>query len=228
MKQVCVLAVAALTLAIFADAAQAQRRGRGGVGGSLISNEQVRKELKVSDEQQKKLQGIQEKQRSAFQELFAGVRDLPQDERRAKFTELRGKMEELSKKFTGQANEILNADQRKRLQEITIQVRGTNALSNGDVAKQLGLDDDQKKKLTAISEESRAKRRELFQGGNRDGAREKSNALRKETEEKLLGVLNADQKAKFEKMKGEKFELDRSRQRGGGQGRPRRPNTTST
>ena len=223
MKRVCLLAVAALALAIFADAAQAQRRGRGGFRGSLIGIEQVRKELKVTDDQQSKLEDIQKKHSSARQELFSGLRDLPQDERRAKFTELRGKMEELTKKFTAQTNEVLNADQKKRLREITIQVRGSRALSSGDVAKKLGLSDEQTKKLTAINEDSRAKSRELFQGGNREGAREKFAALRKETGEKLLAVLNADQKEKFKTMKGEKFELDRSALRRGGNNQNRRP-----
>ncbi|MCH8921711.1 MAG: hypothetical protein IIA67_01030 [Planctomycetes bacterium] len=217
MKRVCVLAVAALTLAIFADAAQAQRRGR---GGSLIGIEQVRKELKVTDDQKSKLDEIQKKQRSASRELFSGLRDLPQDERRAKFTELR----ELNKKFTAQTNEVLSADQKKRLQEITIQVRGGSALSSGDVAKALGLSDEQKKKLTAVNADYRTKTRELFQG-DREGRREKFSALRKENGEKLLAVLNADQKEKFEKMQGKKFELDRSALRRGGnnQNRRRRP-----
>ena len=65
--------------------------------------------------------------------------------------------------------------------------------------------------------------RELFQGDNREGAREKLDALRKETGEKLLAVLDADQKEKFEKVKGEKFELDRSALRRGGQNRRPRP-----
>ena len=212
MKRVCLLAVAALALAIFADAAQAQRRGRG-FGRSLIGIEQVRKELKVTDDQQTKLAEIQKKQSAARQELFSGLRDLPQEERRAKFTELRGKFEELNKKFTAQTNKVLNADQKKRL------------LSSGDVAKALGLSDEQTKKLTAINAEYRTKSRELFQG-DREGRREKFAALRKETDETRLAVLNADQKEKFGKMKGKKFELDRSAgRRGGGnnQNRRRRP-----
>ena len=221
MKRVCVLAVAALALAIFADAAQAQRRGR---GGSLVGIEQVRKELKITDDQKSKLEEIQKKQTAARRELFSGLRDLPREEQRAKFTESRGKFEELNKKFTAQTNEVLNADQKKRLQEITIQVRGSSALSSADVAKALGLSDDQKKKLTVVNADYRTKSRELFQG-DREGRREKFAALRKENGEKLLAVLNAGQKEKFEKMKGKKFELDRSAFRRGGnnQNRRRRP-----
>ena len=213
MKRVCVLAVAALALAIFADAAQAQRRGFGGFrGGSLIFFEQVRKELKVTDDQESKLQEIQKKRDSARREL----RDVPREERQAKFNEF-------VKKFTAQTNEVLDSDQKKRLQEITIQVRGSSALSSADVAKALGLSDEQKKKLTSINADSRAKSRELFQG-DREGRRDKFAALRKETGEQRLAVLSADQKEKFEKMKGEKFELDRSAlRRGGGQNRSRRP-----
>jgi Spy/CpxP family protein refolding chaperone len=208
--------MAAMALAVFADAAQAQRRGR----GSLIGREQVQKELKITDDQKTKLDEIQKKQSAARRELFSGVRDLPRDEQRAKYTELRGKSEELSKKFTAQANEVLNADQKKRLQEISIQVRGSSALSTDDVAKALGLSEEQSKKLRAISEDSRAAMRKLFEG-DREGVREKFTALRKEAGEKMLAVLTADQKEKFEKMKGKKFELER---RGGNnQNRRRRP-----
>ena len=221
MKQFCVLAAAALALLIFADAAQAQRRGFRGFGRSLISIEQVRKELKVTDDQQSKLQEIQQKRRTASQELFSGLDDLSREERRAKFAELRGKFEELTKKSTAQINEVLSADQQKRLLGITIQVRGASTLSMGDVAKALGLSDEQKKKVTTINKESRAKSREI-RGGNREESGEKLTALRKETGEQLLAVLSADQKEKFEKLKGEKFELDRSALRRGGGNNPNR------
>ena len=43
----------------------------------------------------------------------------------------------------------------------------------------------------------------------RDQVREKFQAISKETNEKTLGLLSADQKEKLEKMKGKKFEFDR-------------------
>jgi hypothetical protein len=49
--------------------------------------------------------------------------------------------------------------------------------------------------------------RELFQGGNREGAREKVQELRKQASEKATAVLTADQKAAFEKMKGSEFKM---------------------
>lgn len=77
---------------------------------------------------------------------------------------------------------------------------------------------------------------ELFQGGNREGIREKMQEMRKEAEGKVLAVLTGDQKKKFEEMKGEPFEMpQRTRTRGGGRrggggqgegggrGRPQRP-----
>lgn len=53
------------------------------------------------------------------------------------------------------------------------------------------------------------------QGGRFTEIRDKMEAMTKDTETKALAVLTADQKTKFEAMKGAKFELE---QRGGGQG----------
>ncbi len=77
---------------------------------------------------------------------------------------------------------------------------------------------------------------------NRDQMREKMEQMRKESDEKFLALLTADQKAQFEKIKGAAFEMPEGafgfggRQGRGGQGgreggregggkdRPQRPN----
>jgi hypothetical protein len=124
--------------------------------------------------------------------------------------------------------EILLPNQMKRLNEIYIQQLGTRALDDADVSAELKVTDEQKASIAKIREESQAQMRELFTaaGDDREAAREKFAAARKATDEKLLAVLTADQKAKLDELKGKPFELPEGALRGGfGGGAPggRRP-----
>ena len=114
--------------------------------------------------------------------------------------------------------EILLPNQMKRLNEIYIQQLGTRAIDDEDVAKELSITDEQKKSLAKIREESQTQMRELFTAGgdDREAARTKFAELRKATDDKILAVLTADQKAKLEELKGKPFELPEGALRGGG------------
>jgi hypothetical protein len=111
----------------------------------------------------------------------------------------------------------------------------------------LKLSDDQKKQLTELRDGQREKMGELFRnrgeaGGNDEDRRAQFQKMRTEMEEKALTILSSEQRTQFEKMKGEKLEIDMSQLRrgpggpggpGGGQrgGRPggdrtRNPNET--
>lgn len=201
--------------------------GPGGAGGfnrgsklMLLANEAVQKELDLSDEQKTSLKGISDEVAKETREIFSGVRDLSKEERETKMEELRKKVAEKTKEVEGKATEVLLANQRERLDQISLQQRGLSALTDEDVAKKLGISDDQKQKLTAAREESGKKMREAFQGAgkgeDREKAREKFAELRKESEEGVLAVLTSEQKEAFEKLKGPKFEMPQGAGFGGG------------
>jgi Spy/CpxP family protein refolding chaperone len=99
------------------------------------------------------------------------------------------------------------------------------ALSNPEVAKELGLTDDQKAKMKTIQEDAR-KDMPRFTPGERPSAEdmEKFQKAMKGTETKLMDVLTAEQKEKLEKMKGEKFDVSALRGGPGGPGAGRRGN----
>jgi Spy/CpxP family protein refolding chaperone len=198
-------------------------RGGGGLGmgpAQLVGIEQVQKELELVDDQKQEIAKITEDSRQGLGDLFGGLRDLPQEERQAKMREMREKMEARNKETEEKINKVLLAHQQKRLKEIALQVRGIAALSDDAVAKELALSADQKDQIKKVTEDADQARRDLFQnaGGDREGLREKGQAIRTESEQKALAVLTADQKTKFEDMKGKKFELDRSALPGGGRG----------
>ncbi len=207
---------------------QGQFRGAGGRGAgggfgktSLLRAEAVQKELKITDAQKEQLRGIGEEVQKAQRELYSGLRDLPREERTKKFAELREQGRKLTqdseKKLTG----ILNREQANRLNEINLQVRGLRAVADDDVAKELGLSDEQKKQLKGVFDAQQEKQRGLFGGfgGLRDlpederkkkftEMREKGEALRKETQEKALAVLTDEQQGLYDLMKGAKFEFE--------------------
>jgi len=185
--------------------AQRQRRGGGGAGGPgmsssmLLGQKSVQEDLKLSEDQVKKLQEFQTSQR----EKFRGLRDLSEDERRQKF-------QELSKEGQKVVDETLQPEQKKRLKQIGLQLQlrmGAQAFSSPEVASALKITDDQKDKLKTIQEEAQKAGREIREsaGDNREEARKKGAELRKQTEEKVMNVLTDDQKAKLKELTGEPF-----------------------
>lgn len=218
-------------------AAQQQegQRPRGGFGGgrgfggggfgfseqALLGNEQVQKELELSADQVAKLTKLREDSQAEMRKQFEGIRELPEDQRRAKFEEMRTKGEAAQKEHRSKVNEVLLPDQRERLKELAVQAQGTGALFNPETAEALKLTEEQKKKLETIREESGNKMRELFSGGRgqaggpNEEARTKMAEIRKESGDKSLAVLTSEQAAQFEKMKGEKSSIDFTQMRGG-------------
>ncbi len=175
-------------------------------------------------EQKEEINKILEKareQRGQFN--FQDFRNLSEDERQQRFAELRARGEELQKSI----EQELLPDQLARLKQIALQQQGIFALRTEEVAKELGLTEQQQQqiqeKLTAGFR--RGPGAQPGQGGERGNFQERRTQL----ENEVLGLLTAEQKEKFEKMKGPRFEFsDSGRQPRGEQRRPRgdrqRPN----
>lgn len=110
--------------------------------------------------------------------------------------------------------EVLSADQYRRLKQIEMQQRGTQAFTDAKVQDELKLSEEQRANIKTISEDSRKEAGELFKGlgkgGDFKGMQEKLDAFRKETQTKIQGVLTADQKKAWREMTGEPFKLERT------------------
>lgn len=208
------VAVAAL-LACPALAQQQQRqrqgggRGQGAGGGgqmALLRDKGVQQELKLTDDQVKAIDAAAKKQADALQALRGGD---PQ--------EARTKMQEITRETTKTIDDTLKADQKKRLRQLELQQRGLAALAapanprnpnaqTSTLAKDLNITEDQQKKIQEIVAGNREKMRDLFQpGGNREEAAKKMAEMNKETNQKIEGILTAEQKAKWKEMTGEPY-----------------------
>jgi hypothetical protein len=213
--------------------------GPGGPGGGLdvfglIGSEQVQKEIELIDAQKGDVQKLSDERREAMRGMFGNIRELPEAERQQKMAEMREKMEANRTEYTKKLADLLLPHQFERLQQISIQVRGASALSDPEVAGKLNLSDAQKSQLTELQEANRGEMQKLFEGARgdeaaRQGMREKIELFRTQANEKAMAILTSEQRAQFEAMKGEKFELDMSQfQRGGPGGRPQRRPETGT
>jgi Spy/CpxP family protein refolding chaperone len=208
MKRLTQIALVAAVAALSASPALAQRGGFGGFGGGeifLLGQKSVQEELKMTDAQVKKVAELAEKQRESFQ----GLRDLSQEERRTK-------MQELTKANDKAISEILKPEQLKRVKQISLQRQGARAVNNEEVAKSLKITDSQKEKIREIQTKAREETQGL--GFDEDG-RKKRQEVMQATNEKIMGVLTAEQKTKLKEMQGETFKGEIRFQRpGGGQG----------
>ena len=187
--------------------------GGGGFGGGgglmLLGDENVKKDLGITDDQVKKMEEFQTKMRDEMGQVFQGLRDLSQEERTAKFQEIQKKMTDMS---DAAQKQILLPKQIERLKQISFQSQlnrgGTfEALTNGDIAKDLGITDVQKEALKKASEDASAE------------MQEKITKLRDEARQKILNVLTSEQQAKLKKLTGESITFAPP-QFGGGRGGP--------
>lgn len=205
MKRWHVLAVAVVTIALANSSASAQQPRRGGGPGfgpnpmMLLGQESVQKDLKLTEDQTTKIKDHQQKSFGAF----AGLRDLSPEERQKK-------MQEINQENDKFLAEVLKPEQKKRLDQIVLQQRGGDALTDPKIQESLKVTDDQKEKIKAIGEDFRktmADFRQQNQGGGGDfqAMFQKMQEMRKANSEKLLKLLTTDQQAKWKELTGETF-----------------------
>jgi hypothetical protein len=174
---------------------------RGGPGGMisgvfLLGQKSVQQELKLTEEQVKKITEAGEKMRSEF----GNLQGLEGDERAKKIQELR---EESRKTVAG----ILSKDQAKRFKQISLQVQGLRAVGNPEVAKELKITDDQKEKVKELQQQAGQDIRKIFEdaAGDFAAARKKIDEYNKGFNEKVLKLLTDEQKTKWKELTGKPF-----------------------
>ncbi len=225
MKKFGLSALALSVVVLVSQQAWAQRPGggRGGFGDfgrsklMLLSQTSVQEELKLADDQLKKVTDLGEKQRASFGEL----QGLSREERQAKFEEMR-------KASDTAVAEVLKEDQLKRLNQISLQLRGARAFADPEIAEKLALTADQKSQLQAIEDAAMEEMRKLGEeGADREEMREKFEELRKSGNEKAQAMLSSEQQAKWKELTGAPFkgeirrgEFGGGRRGNGGASRP--------
>jgi Spy/CpxP family protein refolding chaperone len=170
-------------------------RGPAGRLGTLMQPD-IRKELEIVPEQEEKLRTVGREIGQRMREVFSGLRDLPEDQRR---TTVEERMRAVNEEFDKRIDEVLLPNQKERLGQIILQRRaqrrGTaGALASDETAKALGLTDEQKKKLQEVGREVQKE------------IEEKLAKIREEAEQKVLEVLTPEQREQYKKMLGERYQ----------------------
>ncbi|HET6881720.1 MAG TPA: hypothetical protein VFI31_16270 [Pirellulales bacterium] len=246
------LVVVALLLSVSVAAAQDQPRGRGrggfgggfggfgGMGGmfanpvGLLRAPEVQKELNLSEEQTKQVdEALADLNPGRGGFNFQELQNLSDEDRQKRMEEMRKKGEEAMKAAEEKMNKILKPEQLTRLKQLALQRQGVMALTRPEVAKDLGLTKEQQEKIREIQASTRPEGGRNFQDLS-DEERQKlfaeMNERREKAQTEMLAVLTADQKAKFEELKGKEFDFPQPRGfggagGGGNRGERRRPPT---
>ena len=162
----------------------------------LANQKSVHEELKLSDDQIRKVAEIGKAMRLKAEDITETV----PKERMKKAMEL----------FKGAEKDVfamLRPEQAKRMRQIALQQqRLARAFENPDVAKVLQLSEDQTKKMREIRESAAKETTKLSEGAkSRDEVQKKRADLAKATEEKLLKVLTDEQRVRWTDLLGEPF-----------------------
>lgn len=184
-----------------------------------LGRESIVEELQLTEAQQGQIQELAETPSENSEEaadLFAAIREAPDDQRTELVAELQQLNEQRDVQIEAQLEGILNETQFARLEQILLHRSGPDALIRPDRAEKINLTDEQRERLVALSAE---RRDAVF--GNFDLSREERQALREEWDEKLLAVLNDEQRQQWTAWIGPAPPEEPERERRGPRGRGR-------
>ena len=219
-KLAVIVVLAAVACSAMAQGGGGGRRGGGQRGGgnpyapmTLVRNEAVQKELNITEDQKTKITDLQ-----------ASLRTKSQEARTAAGTDRQAQQEAMTKVNADAAkalNEILTADQQKRLRELQIQWSGVGLIATDkELQSALSITDDQLTKIKDLQTRQQAANREAQQSAN--GDRAAITEARQKNEKILVDeinkVLTDAQKAKLAELGGKLLEKPAPAARRGGGG----------
>lgn len=207
----CLKAAMAFGLVV-ALAGPAMAQGRGGFGGgmggpvALLGNPGVQKELKLDEGQVEKATALAAEVRTKMTAMRDDLQGLEGQELMTKRAEL---VKPINEDGMKKAKDFLKEGQLARLDQIELQQRGANALNNPVIAKKLAITEEQTIKVKSIMADMQSEAGEIRQsaGDDRQAAMQKIQALRKETNTKVMSLMTDDQKKTWKEMTGEPFEV---------------------
>jgi len=166
----------------------------------LLPMPEVKKELKLSGDQNKKIGDINKEFQKKNQELMKGSGGQDLSAAMAMGT----KMQEATDEASKQAVAVLDADQAKRLTQIQLQIIGGPCLYEPDMQKTLGLNDQQVGKIDEIKDGESTHMAEIMQQNQRNpkAMQKKMKEARAERDAALLKILTEDQAAKLKDLQG--------------------------
>jgi Spy/CpxP family protein refolding chaperone len=189
----------------------------------LLQNDQVKAELKLTDDQVTKIKGVETDLMASFTTASKSVKAeyqkieaLPKDKQEGEKKKLATKVEDgaasLAKESKTKLSQILKPEQEKRAKEILLQKYDFGIVTKDDFATDLKLTDAQKKQLNDIVGQMRNKTIAAWEIPDKDDAtkrdktladnRKRMEAVMKETNQQAKAVLTPEQLKTLETLKG--------------------------
>jgi hypothetical protein len=162
---------------------------------ALLRHKAVRDDLKLTHREARKIHEFTEKQWEKAQR----VEELTDAQERDR------KYEAMTKENERFLDEVLSGDQRKRLHQITLQVAGLLWINRPDVANELKLTDEQKRKAAEHQGEARREMEELLHSTTRRDRHAELRKLHEASKKRLLELLTDEQETKYHEMLGHPF-----------------------
>jgi len=175
----------------------------------LVFRDQVQEELKLSDEQKKKLEKRLQDTVQDTMQLFQKLADKEPEEREK---ELHAYVEKAQENLTAFLQGLLQEEQFKRLRQVMLQRDRLFALlGNAEITKALEITDKQRQQFVEVAQEFQKKfeplMKEAQKGGNPQEIGPKIRKIRKEQEERIEALLSNAQKKQWKEMLGKPLDL---------------------
>jgi hypothetical protein len=175
---------------------------------SLVFRDTVQKELKLSDEQKKKLEKrLQDTGQDAMQ-YFQNLQTAKPEERQKVH---HAYVEKAQEQLTAFLEGALKEEQFKRLRQVMLQREGLFGLGHPEIMKELEITDNQRQQFGEVVQELQKKTEPLMKEAQKGGKPEeigpKMMKIRKEHEDRIEAILNDAQKKQWKEMLGKPFDL---------------------
>jgi hypothetical protein len=174
----------------------------------LVFRDKVQEELKLSDEQKKKLEKLLQDTVQDAMQFFQKLGDQKPEEREK---ELHAYVEKAQANLTTFLQGLLQEEQLKRLRQVMLQREGLFALGNAEVMKELELTDKQRQQFVEIVQEMQKKAgllaKEAQKGGRPEEIGPRLMKIRQEHAGRIEALLSDAQKKQWKKMLGKPLDL---------------------
>jgi hypothetical protein len=174
----------------------------------LVYRVKVQTELRLSEEQKKKLEKRLEGTVHDAMQFFQRLQDAKTEERP---NQHRAYVEKAQEKLTAFLEGALKEEQLKRLRQVMLQREGLFALGNAEIMRDLEITDHQRQQFGEIVQEFQKKieplLKEAERAGNPEEIRPKLMKIREEQVGRIEALLSDAQKTQWKKMLGKPFDL---------------------
>lgn len=174
----------------------------------ILSRKAVREALKLSDEQQQKLDTTMTSMALDSREVIGKLNQKPATEREKVMNAHR---EQARAKFLPRVKETLNSDQYARFEQLILQHESPGCFGRPDVQKKLDFTQSQRMQLVEAVQEMQKKIEPLIKqaksGGNPKEILPKVIQFRHDCEEKIVDFLTDEQKKKWIELRGDPVDV---------------------